>query len=62
MGEGEKKEHNAGVFLRLTPYTAAFIQSQSRGKPLSGDDLAKVKELIGVTSTTKVKTEAGKKG
>lgn len=64
MGEGGKKEYSAGVFLRLTPYTSAFIQSQSRGKPLSAEDLAKVKDLMGVTSTTKNKTnaEAGKKG
>lgn len=64
IGEGAKIEHNAGVFLRLTPYTAAFIQMQSVGKELSADDIAKVRALLGgPASTAKAKTEAaGKKG
>ena len=63
MGEGEAKEHNAGVFVRLTPFTASFIQLQSRGKALTADDIAKVKGMIGVSaSTAKGKADAGKKG
>ena len=63
MGEGDKKEHNAGVFMRLTPYIAAFIQTQSRGKDLTADDIAKVKSLITAGgNSAKAKPEAGKKG
>lgn len=63
LGEGDKKEHSAGVFVRLTPFTAAFIQLQSRGKALSADDVAKVKELIGVNSNSATgKAPTGKKG
>lgn len=64
LGEGSKQENNAGVFLRLTPYTAAFIQMQSRGQALSADDLAKVKSLlVGDGASAKAKpAAAGKKG
>lgn len=47
IGEGTAKEHNAGVFLRISDRTAAFIQTQSRGKALSAEQSAKVRKLIG---------------
>lgn len=63
IGEGDKKEHNAGVFMRLTAFTAAFVQVQSRGKALSADDLAKVKAMIvGAGDSAKAKADGGKKG
>ena len=63
LGDGDKKEYNAGVFMRLTSYTAAFVQLQSRGKALSADDLAKVKAMIGGGSSAKAPAApAGKKG
>lgn len=51
LGEGAAKEHSAGVFLRLTSHTAAFIQLQSRGAPLSAEDSAKVKSLISMPAS-----------
>jgi hypothetical protein len=46
MGEGDAKEHSSGVFVRLTPFTASFIQLQSRVS----------------ASTAKGASDAGKKG
>ena len=63
IGEGDKKEHNAGIFVRLTPYTSAFIQLQARGAPLSAEDAAKVKGMIaGGSNAAKAKAPADKKG
>jgi hypothetical protein len=46
VGEGADHEHNAGVFLRISPRDAAFIQIQSRGQPLAVADRANVRALI----------------
>jgi hypothetical protein len=62
IGEGAAKQHNAGVFLRLTSHTAAFVQVQSRGRALTADDIAKVKSLIAAPATAKGKPAAAKKG
>lgn len=56
IGQGAAKEHSAGVFLRLTSHTAAFVQLQSRGGTLSAADAANVKALISMPAT------AAKKG
>lgn len=46
IGEGAEREHNAGVFMRISAKDAAFIQVQSRGQPLSSEDSARVHALI----------------
>ena len=48
IGADKAKEHNAGVFLRISERTAAFIQTQARGgKTLSAEQTGKVRALIG---------------
>lgn len=46
MGQGAQKEHNAGIFMRTSKQAAAFIQVQSRGKPLSKDDVLTMHKMI----------------
>lgn len=63
IGEGAAKEHNAGVFMRLTSHTAAFVQIQQTGKPLAAEDSAKMKSfLVGNDTKTAKPTAAAKKG
>jgi len=40
------KEHNAGIFLRLSKTTAGFLQIQSRGKPLPKEDVERLKAVM----------------
>lgn len=44
-GLGAAKEHNAGVFMRVTPTLAAFMQIQSRGGPLPAEDSLKIHKM-----------------
>jgi len=47
IGDGDKKEHNAGVFVRVGEKAAGFVQLQTRGKTdLSKDDSQKVYEIL----------------
>lgn len=46
MGQGAQKEHNAGVFMRTSKQAAAFFQVQSRGKPLSKEDVLAIHKMI----------------
>ncbi len=46
IGDGDAREHNAGVFMRSSPNTAAFIQLQSRGADLPEADAQQVRKLI----------------
>lgn len=46
-GLGAAKEHNAGIFMRVTPTLAAFMQLQSRGGTvLSEEDILQVHKLV----------------
>lgn len=45
VGEGLQKEHNVGTFLRSGVSSAAFLQIQSRGKPLDENDAAHMKQF-----------------
>jgi hypothetical protein len=46
-GLGAAKEHNAGVFMRVTPTLAAFMQVQSRdGSELSPEDILKIHQMV----------------
>jgi len=46
-GLGAAKEHNAGVFMRVTPTLAAFMQVQARGgATLSSEDLLKIHKMV----------------
>ena len=55
-GLGAAKEHNAGIFMRVTPTLAAFMQIQSRGEPLSAEDSLKIHKM----TNPKAKTEEKK--
>jgi hypothetical protein len=46
VGAGDAREHNAGVFMRVSATTAAFIQIQSRGQELADADAEQVRALI----------------
>lgn len=46
IGEGKAKEHNAGVFMRTSRRAAAFVQLQSRGRPLTADEVLNVHKMI----------------
>ncbi|MEZ0263067.1 MAG: hypothetical protein ACAH80_18830 [Alphaproteobacteria bacterium] len=45
-GLGGAKEHNAGVFMRVTPTLAAFMQVQARGGALAADDLLTIHKMV----------------
>lgn len=60
IGDGAEKEHNAGVFFRLTKSTASFIQIQSRGKALAAEDAEKIKSLLMGTAKPAAKSEKNK--
>lgn len=45
VGLGAAKEHNAGIFMRVTPTLAAFMQIQARGGALSADDSLKIHKM-----------------
>ncbi|MEZ0225840.1 MAG: hypothetical protein ACAH83_14895 [Alphaproteobacteria bacterium] len=46
VGAGDAREHNAGVFMRASATSAAFIQIQSRGQELADADAEQVRALI----------------
>jgi hypothetical protein len=46
VGAGDAREHNAGVFMRASDTSAAFIQIQSRGQELADADAEQVRALI----------------
>jgi hypothetical protein len=45
IGEGKAKEHNAAAIVKLRPDLAGVVQIQSRGKPLTPEDLAKMQSF-----------------
>jgi hypothetical protein len=55
-GLGAAKEHNAGIFMRVTPTLAAFMQIQSRPGALAAEDSLKIHKM----ANPQLKTEEKK--
>ena len=55
-GLGAAKEHNAGIFMRVTPTLAAFMQIQARDGALAAEDSLKIHKM----ANPQLKTEEKK--